>query len=147
MPKKSTKTTLAKPGEVEQRWYVVDAEGRTLGRLAAKVARILSGKHKPIYTPHVDTGDYVVVINADKIHVSGAKRQTKEYDWYTGFHSGRHVMTFERMIAKHPTRPVELAVRRMMPKTKLGRQMFSKLKVYAGAEHPHQAQMPEPLEL
>jgi len=147
MSKKTTKTTLAKPGEVEQRWYIVDADGQTLGRFAAKVARMLTGKHKPIYTPHVDTGDYIVVVNAEKIHVTGNKRQTKEYDWYTGYHSGRHVLTFEQMMVKHPTRPVELAVRRMLPKTKLGRQMLKKLKVYAGPEHPHQAQMPEPLEL
>ena len=147
MPAKTMKTTLAKTGEVEHRWYVVDADGQTLGRLATKLARILMGKHKPIYTPHVDTGDFVIVVNAEKIHVTGKKRSEKEYDWYTGYHSGRHVLTFERMLEKHPTRPVELAVRRMLPKTKLGRKMFLKLKVYAGAEHPHQAQMPEPLEL
>ena len=147
MASKVTKTTLAKPGEVEQRWYVVDASGRTLGRLATQLARILMGKHKPIYTPNVDTGDYVIVINAEKIHVSGKKRTAKIYDWYTGYHSGRHTLTFERMIVKHPTRPVELAVRRMLPKSRLGRKMLTKLKIYAGPEHPHQAQMPEPLEL
>lgn len=147
MPSPTLKTTMAKPGEVEQRWYVVDATDQTLGRLAAKLARILMGKHKPIYTPHVDTGDFIVVVNAEKVHLSGTKRTVKEYDWYTGYRSGRHVLTFEQMIEKHPGRPVELAVRRMLPKTKLGRQMFKKLKVYAGPDHPHQAQMPEPLEV
>ncbi len=147
MPTLSSKTTLAKPGEVEQRWYVVDATDQTLGRFAAKLARILMGKHKPIYTPHVDCGDFVVVINAEKVRVTGKKRVTKEYQWYTGFHSGRHVLTFEETMVKHPTWPVELAVRRMLPKSKLGRQMFTKLKVYAGGEHPHQAQMPEALKL
>ena len=106
---------------------------------------ILMGKHKPIYTPNVDTGDFVVVLNAEKIRVTGKKRQVKEYDWYTGYHAGRHVYTFEEMMAKHPTKPVEEAIRLMLPKTRLGRQMFSKLKVYAGTEHPHQAQNPEPL--
>jgi large subunit ribosomal protein L13 len=147
MPQPNMKTTLAKPGEVEQRWHVVDAAGATLGRLAAAIAPILMGKSKPIYTPHVDTGDFVIVINAEKVRLTGRKREVKEYDWYTGYHNGRHVLTFEQMLAKHPTFPVERAVRRMLPKTKLGRKMFSKLKVYAGAEHPHQAQMPEPLEL
>jgi large subunit ribosomal protein L13 len=138
---------LAKPGEVEQRWYVVDATDQTLGRFATKLARILMGKHKPIYTPHVDCGDFIVVINAEKVHVSGKKRVTKEYQWYTGFHNGRHALTFEETMVKHPTWPVEQAVRRMLPKSKLGRQMFTKLKVYAGGEHPHQAQMPEALKL
>lgn len=147
MPTPNMKTTLAKTGEVEQRWYVVDVTDKTLGRFATKIARILMGKHKPIYTPHVDCGDFVVVINAEKVHVTGNKRTTKEYQWYTGFHSGRHVLTFEEVMVKHPTWPVEQAVRRMLPKSKLGRQMFTKLKVYAGGEHPHQAQMPEALEL
>lgn len=143
----SMKTTLARTGQVEAKWYVLNAEGLTLGRLATKVARILMGKHKPIYTPHVDTGDFVIVINAEKIRVTGKKLTDKEYDWYTGFHGGRHVYTFEQMLAKHPTEPVSLAVKRMLPKSRLGTQMFTKLKVYAGAEHPHQAQMPEELTL
>lgn len=143
----SMKTTLARTGQVEAKWYVLNAEGLTLGRLATKVARILMGKHKPIYTPHVDTGDFVIVINAEKIRVTGKKMTDKEYDWYTGFHGGRHVYTFEQMLAKHPTEPVSLAVKRMLPKSRLGTQMFTKLKVYAGAEHPHQAQMPEELTL
>ncbi len=147
MVAKSMKTTLARTGEVQANWYVVDAEGQTLGRLATRVARILMGKHKPIYTPHVDTGDFVIVINAEKIHVTGKKWTDKEYDWYTGFHGGRHVYTFEQMMAKHPTEPVSLAVKRMLPKNRLGSQMFTKLKVYAGSDHPHQAQMPEPLKL
>ena len=147
MVAKNMRTTLAKTGEVEAKWYVVDAEGQTLGRLAARIARILMGKHKPIYTPHVDTGDFVVVINAEKIHVTGKKMTDKEYDWYTGFHGGRHWYTLEQMMAKHPTEPISLAVKRMLPKSRLGTQMFTKLKVYAGTEHPHQAQMPEALAL
>jgi len=142
---RTPKTTLAKRGQVEQRWYVVDATDQTLGRLATKLARILMGKHKPIYTPHVDTGDFVVVVNAEKIRVTGRKRTTKEYQWYTGYHSGRKVLTFDKVLVKHPTWPLEWAVRRMMPKTRLGATMFTKLKVYAGPGHPHQAQMPEPL--
>lgn len=147
MPTRNMKSTIAKVGEVQQRWYVVDAANQTLGRFANRLAMILMGKHKPIYTPNVDTGDFVVVLNAEKIRVTGKKRQTKEYEWYTGYHAGRHVYTFEEMMAKHPTKPVEEAVRLMLPKTRLGRQMFSKLKVYAGTEHPHQAQNPEPLKL
>ena len=147
MATKTTKTTIAKTGEIDPKWFVVDADGKTLGRMATEIARILMGKHKPIYTPHVDTGDFVIVINAEKVHVTGSKRTTKLYEWYTGYHSGRHWYTFEKVIEKHPTWPVEWAVRRMLPKNKLARKMFSKLKVYAGPEHPHQAQMPELLEL
>ena len=147
MPTPNMKTTMAKTGEVEQRWFVVDATGKTLGRMATKIAMILMGKHKPIYTPHIDCGDFVVVVNAEKFRVTGNKRAVKEYDWYTGFHGGRHVLTLDKMLEKHPTRPLELAVRRMLPKTRLGTQMLSKLKLYAGPDHPHQAQMPESLEL
>ncbi|MBN2582614.1 MAG: 50S ribosomal protein L13 [Planctomycetes bacterium] len=141
------KTTLAKPGETEAAWYVVDATDMILGRLATKIARILMGKHKPIYTPHVDVGDFVIVINAEKVRVTGKKRTSKIYEWYTGYHSGRHWYTYDKVMEKHPTWPIEWAVRRMLPKNKLARSMFSKLKVYAGSEHPHQAQMPEQLEL
>jgi len=147
MATKMAKTTLAKPGKVDQRWYLVDATDQTLGRLATKLARILMGKHKPIYTPHVDTGDFIVVINAEKIRVTGRKMETKEYQWYTGYHAGRKVHKLAEVLQKHPTWPIEWAVRRMLPKSRLGQLMLHKLKVYAGTEHPHQAQMPEPLKL
>ena len=140
-------TQSARPAEVVRSWYVVDAADLVLGRLATRVATVLRGKHKPIYTPHVDTGDHVIVINAEKVRVTGAKARNKLYDWYTYHINGRKVLTYEEMIKRRPTRPVELAVRRMMPKGRLGRRMFSKLKVYAGPDHPHQAQQPQPLEL
>ena len=140
------KSYLAKPGEVTQKWYVVDASSVVLGRLAAKIAPILMGKHKPSYTPHVDTGDFVIVVNADKVRVTGKKVEQKMYDWYTRYPGGRKVLSFKNMIAKHPDRVIQLAVRGMLPKTKLGRRMLKKLKVYAGPDHPHQAQQPEPLE-
>lgn len=141
------KTYMAKGGEVQPRWYVVDATDQVLGRMATRIATILMGKHKPTYTPHVDTGDFVVVINAEKIRVTGAKRSDKQYDWFTRYPGGRKVVSFEAMQAKHPTKIIEMAVRRMLPKSKLGRKMLMKLKVYAGSEHPHQAQQPEKLEL
>lgn len=141
------KTTQIKPADVTQKWYVVDATDQILGRMATRLATILMGKHKPTYTPHVDTGDFIVVINAEKVRVTGNKLRDREYDWYTGFHSGRHLYTMEQVLEKHPRWPVEWAVRRMLPKNKLGRKMFKKLKVYAGSDHPHQAQMPETLEL
>ncbi|NQU75010.1 MAG: 50S ribosomal protein L13 [Planctomycetes bacterium] len=143
----TTKSYMAKPGEICPKWYVVDASDRVLGRLAARIATILMGKHKPTYTPHVDTGDFVVVLNAEKIRVTGKKLTDKEYDWYTRYPGGRKVRTLGKMMEKHPGRVIELAVRRMLPKNRLGRKMFSKLKVYAGAEHPHQAQQPEKLKL
>jgi len=139
------KTAFLKPEQVDRTWWVVDATDQVLGRLAAKLAPILQGKHRPTYTPNRDTGDFVIVINAEKIRVTGTKARNKEYDWYTYHPGGRKVLTFEKMIQKHPTRPVELAVRRMLPKGPLGRKMYTKLKVYAGAEHPHQAQQPQPL--
>ena len=141
------KTVSLKPEQVDRTWWVVDAEGQVLGRLAAKIAPILQGKHRPSYTPNRDTGDFVIVINAEKIRVTGAKSRNKEYDWYTYHPGGRKVLTYDEMIKRHPTRPVELAVRRMMPKGPLGRRMFGKMKVYAGSEHPHQAQQPQPLKL
>ncbi|MGB0662303.1 MAG: 50S ribosomal protein L13 [Pontibacterium sp.] len=136
------KTFVAKPAEVTRDWYVIDAEGKTLGRMATEIARRLRGKHKPVYTPHVDTGDYIVVVNAAKVQVTGAKRSDKMYYRHTGYPGGLREMSFEKMIETHPERTIELAVKGMLPKGPLGRAMYSKLKVYAGAEHPHQAQQP-----
>ncbi|MDD5457807.1 MAG: 50S ribosomal protein L13 [Phycisphaerae bacterium] len=141
------KTFLAKKGQIEQKWRVVDADGAVLGRLAAKVAPMLMGKTKPIYTPNVDTGDYVIVVNADKIRVTGKKADTKEYDYYTFYPGGHKYVSFAEMMAKKPEKVIELAVRRMLPKNKLGRDMLKKLKIYRGAEHEHQAQQPEKVEL
>ena len=141
------KTWVAKPKEVKDRWWLVDAKGKVLGRLASQVAKILMGKHKPEYTPHVDTGDHVVVINADKVVLTGKKWKDKIYYWHTGWPGGLRQMTAEEMLKKHPERLVYLAVKRMLPKNKLGRKLLKKLKVYAGDSHPHQAQKPQPLEL
>jgi large subunit ribosomal protein L13 len=135
-------------GETWQRnWYLVDAKGHTLGRLAVQIARVLMGKHKPIYTPHVDVGDYVVVINAADVKVTGKKREQKMYYHYSGYPGGLRERTFEQMITKHPTRPIYDAVRRMLPKSTLGRRMLRKLKVYPGPDHPHEAQHPQPIEI
>ncbi|MDR0854312.1 MAG: 50S ribosomal protein L13 [Clostridiales Family XIII bacterium] len=134
---------IAKPQEVEKKWYVIDAEGQTLGRLASEVASILRGKRKPIYTPHIDTGDYVIIINAEKIEVTGKKRKDKIYKRHTGYPGGLREITFEKLQAKHPEEIIRHAVKGMMPKGPLGRQMFKKLKVYAGPEHDHAAQKPE----
>ncbi|MHC4744379.1 MAG: 50S ribosomal protein L13 [Planctomycetota bacterium] len=141
------KSFMAKKHEVEQKWLLVDADGAILGRLAAKIAPILMGKTKPTYTPHVDVGDYVVVINAEKVQVSGKKAETKEYDYYTHHPGGHKYVSFADMMAKKPEKVIEMAVRRMLPKNKLGRQMLKKLKVYRGAEHENQAQQPEKIEL
>lgn len=141
------KTYVAKPADVEKKWYVVDAAGKTLGRLATAVADTLRGKTKPTYTPHVDTGDFVIVVNAEKVYVSGRKAEQKEYDSYSGYPSGRRVRTFEEVMKKHPERIIEHAVRGMIPRNRLGRATFRKLKVYAGPDHPHEAQKPEPLEV
>jgi len=141
------KSFMAKKGQVEQKWLLVDANGAVLGRMAAKIAPILLGKTKPTYTPHVDVGDYVVVVNADKVKMTGRKAEQKEYDWYTGYPGGRKVVSFARMMARKPERIVELAVKRMLPKTQTGRNALKKLKVFAGAEHEHQAQKPEKVEL
>ncbi len=141
------RTYSTRPSEVERRWFVVDAEGRTLGRLATQVATILKGKHKPEYAPHLDVGDYVVVLNAEKIHVTGGKLDKKIYYRHSGYPGGLSEMTLREQLAKHPTRAVELAVRGMLPKNRLGRRMLRKLKVYAGMEHPHSAQKPEPLDV
>ena len=137
------KSYIAKPQEVERKWYVADADGQTLGRLASEVAAILRGKKKPTYTPHVDTGDYVIVINAEKINVTGKKRKEKIYKRHTGYPGGLREITFEKLQAKNPEEIIRHAVKGMMPKGVLGRQMYKKLKVYAGPEHNHIAQKPE----
>ena len=141
------KTTLARNADLKPSWHVVDADGKILGRLAAGIAPILMGKHHPGYTPHVDTGDFVIVINAEKIQVTGRKAQTKEYDHYTNHSGGRKIVSYAQMMAKHPERIIHEAVRRMLPKSKMGTHMLSKLKVCVGPEHPHCAQQPQTLEL
>lgn len=141
------KSFLAAKESVDQKWLLVDAEGAILGRIAAKIAPILMGKNKPTYTPHVDTGDFVIVVNADKIRLSGNKADTKQYDYYTHFPGGHKFVSFEDMMAKKPEKVIELAVKRMLPKSKLGRAMFKKLKVYRGAEHDNAAQQPKKIEL
>ena len=140
-------TFMAKGQEVERKWLVVDAEGQTLGRLASEVAAILRGKHKPTFTPNVDTGDHVIIINADKIELTGNKLQKKIYYRHTQFAGGLKQRTAGEMKEKYPTQMLELAIKGMLPKNSLGRQMFSKLNVYAGSEHPHAAQKPEAYEL
>lgn len=141
------KTYTPKATEIERAWWVVDAEGKVLGRLASEIARILRGKHKPMYTPHLDTGDHVVVINAEKIRLTGKKEKQKTYFRHSGYMGGEKHIPFEEMRAKHPERVIELAVKGMLPKNNLGRLMLKKLKVYAGSEHPHEAQQPETLEI
>ncbi len=140
------KSFTATPADIERKWYVVDAEGKTLGRLATEVATVLRGKHKPTFTPHMDCGDYVIVVNAEKVDVTGKKRKEKVYKRHTGYPGGLREITFEKLIAKKPEEIVRHAIKGMMPKGKLGRQMYKKLKVYAGPEHNHQAQKPETLE-
>ncbi|OQY09839.1 MAG: 50S ribosomal protein L13 [Marinitoga sp. 4572_148] len=141
------KSYLAKNEEVERKWYVVDAAGMSLGRLAAQVAKVLQGKHKPTYTPHVDTGDYVIVINAEKIVLTGKKWTQKKYYRHSGYPGGIKEQTAKDILEKYPERLIEKAVKGMLPKTTLGRHMFKKLKVYSGSNHPHEAQKPEKLEL
>lgn len=141
------KTYVTKPDEVQREWFVVDASGKTLGRLATEVARILRGKHKPTYSPMIDAGDYVIVVNAEKVRVTGRKLTQKFYYRHSGYPGGFKQISLGDMLARHPTRVIEYAVRGMLPKNALGRQMFKKLKVYAGPDHPHQAQNPKPLEL
>ena len=140
------KSYIAKPAEVERKWYVVDAEGKTLGRLASQVATILRGKNKPIYTPHVDCGDNVIVINAEKIAVTGKKLTDKLYVTYSGFPGGKKEVMLKDMLANKPEEVIRHAVKGMLPDGKLGRQMFKKLHVYAGPDHKHEAQKPEKLE-
>lgn len=141
------KTFSAKPETVVQDWYVVDAEGKTLGRLSTEIARRLRGKHKPEYTPHVDTGDYIVVVNAEKVRVTGNKASDKMYYRHSGYPGGIKSMSFKQLIDRAPERAIETAVKGMLPRNPLGREMYRKLKVYAGTEHPHAAQQPMPLEL
>jgi large subunit ribosomal protein L13 len=141
------KTYVTKPAEVNRAWFVVDAEGKTLGRLASEIARILRGKHKAIYSPAVDCGDFVVVVNAQKIRVTGRRLDQKEYHRHSGYMGGLTTITLRDQLQRYPNRVIEAAVRGMLPKNSLGRQMIKKLKVYAGPDHPHQAQMPAVLEL
>lgn len=141
------KTYSAKPETVKREWFVIDAAEQTLGRLATEVARRLRGKHKPEFTPHVDTGDYIVVINADKIQVTGKKAGDKMYHRHTGYPGGLKSISFEKLIDHKPEMVIELAVKGMLPKNPLGRAMFKKMKVYAGGEHPHAAQQPQELKL
>ena len=145
--KPACKTTIAKVGHVDARWYVVDASDKILGRLASEVAMRLMGKHKPTYTPNVDTGDYIVVINTSKIKVTGRKLEQREYDYYTYYAGGRGVATLKDLLARKPNTVFEMAVRRMLPKSKLGEQMLRKLKCFKDAAHTHAAQRPEKLEL
>jgi len=141
-------TTLTpKKNEIERQWWLVDAQGLRLGRLATQIARILRGKHKPIYTPHLDTGDHVVVVNASKVALSGNKADQKTYFRHSGFMGNEKHIPFKKMLETHPERIIELAVKGMLPKNSLGRHMKEKLKVYAGAEHPHQGQNPQPLKI
>jgi large subunit ribosomal protein L13 len=142
-----TKTSVTKPAEIEREWWVVDAKGLTLGRLASKIAPILKGKHKPIYAPNIDAGDFVIVLNADRIHVTGKKMDDKKYYRHSGYPGGLTTTSLRDMLKKSPERVIELAVRGMLPKNPLGRKMLKKLKVYAGNEHPHQAQQPKKLEI
>ena len=141
-----TRTYVAKKEEVERRWYVVDATDKHLGRLAVQIARILTGKHRPGYTPHVDTGDFVVVVNADKVGLTGKKREQSKFYRYSVYPGGLKSMTYGEVIARRPAHLIEKVVWGMLPKTKLGRAMYKKLKVYAGGSHPHAAQRPEPVE-
>jgi large subunit ribosomal protein L13 len=141
------KTHSTKPSEIEREWYVVDAEGQTLGRLASEIAKILKGKHKPIYAPHLDTGDFVVVINAEKVHVTGRKMDQKMYYHHSGYPGGLTAISLRDQLKKHPTRVIRSAVKGMLPHNRLGRAMMRKLKVYAGGTHPHEAQQPRALEL
>jgi len=140
-------TYMAKAGEIERKWYVVDAEGKTLGRLATEVASLLRGKHKPTFTPHMDTGDHVIIVNAEKINLTGNKWNDKIYYHHTGYLGGIKQRTAQEMKEKQPQKMLEIAIKGMLPKGPLGRQMYRKLHVYAGPEHPHQAQQPQTYEL
>jgi large subunit ribosomal protein L13 len=138
---------MANPQNVERKWFVVDAEGKTLGRLASAVAHILRGKHKPTFTPHTDCGDFVIIINADKVAVTGKKLSDKIYRRHSGFPGGMKETPLKDLLARRPERPLELAIKGMLPHNRLGADMYRKLKVYAGSEHPHAAQKPEKLEI
>lgn len=141
------KSFMAKKEEVKRDWYIVDATGQTLGRLASKISPILTGKNKPIYTPHVDTGDYVILLNAEKIKMTGKKADDKLFRWHTGFMGGLKERTYGEMLEKQPRKLLERTIKGMLPKSKLGKKMGMKLKVYAGNEHPHEAQNPTKIEL
>lgn len=141
------KTYMAKPADIDRKWYIIDASGQVLGRLASEVALMLRGKHKPTYTPHMDTGDYIIVINADKIQLTGAKLQQKKYHYHTGYPGGIKEVDYQTMLQKKPEKAIEIAVKGMLPHNRLGRKMYKKLKVYRGDQHPHQAQKPEYREL
>ena len=142
------KTTIsAREQDIQRDWYVVDAQGQTLGRLATRVASVLRGKHKPLYTPHIDCGDYVVIVNAEKIHTTGQRLTQTKYYRHSGYPGGLTSISLRDQLGKHPERVLEAAIRGMLPKNKLGRRMIKKLKVYAGEGHPHEAQQPKPLEL
>jgi large subunit ribosomal protein L13 len=140
-------TVSAKPAEVKRDWYVIDASDKVLGRMASEIARRLRGKHKPEYTPHVDTGDYIIVVNANKVHVTGNKRSDKMYHHHSGYPGGIKSVNFEKLVASHPDRIIKQAVKGMLPRGPLGRAMLRKLKIYAGPEHQHSAQQPKTLEL
>ncbi len=142
----SSRTYMAKPGEVEKKWYVIDAAGKPLGRVATRVAHILRGKHKPTFTPHVDVGDYVIVVNADQVVLTGRKAFQKMYYRHSGYPGGLKAVSFETMMARHPERVMQIAVRGMIPHNRLGRAVMKKLKVYRGSKHPHGAQNPVPWE-
>lgn len=137
------KTYIASPKDIERKWYIIDAEDMVLGRVSTEIARILRGKHKPTYTPFIDNGDYVIVINADKIRLTGNKLKQKNYIYHTGYPGGQRQIPYNELMEKKPTMAIELAVKGMLPHGKLGRQMYKKLRVYAGTEHGHEAQMPE----
>ena len=141
------KSFIEKKETVQRNWRVIDADGAILGRLAVKVAMTLMGKDKPTYTPHVDTGDFVIVVNADKVRLTGNKADTKEYQRYSGYPGGQKIIPYKQMIERHPERVVEMAVKRMLPKNTLGAHMYKKLKVYSGPEHDHAAQQPQKMEL
>ena len=140
-------TYMPKPGEVKANWHLIDATDQVLGRLAARIALMLQGKHKATYTPHVDTGDFVIVVNAEKVKVTGRKDEQIVYDTYTRYPSGRKLYPFAELLARKPEKVIELAVRRMLPKSKMGRNILGKLKIYKGSAHPHSAQQPKPLKL
>jgi large subunit ribosomal protein L13 len=146
-PDEVMSTYLAKRGEVSNDWHIIDATGQVLGRLAARIATVLQGKHKPAYTPHVDTGDFVVVVNAEKVRVTGKKADVLEYETYSRHPGGRHLYSYKTMRRLHPEKIIMLAVKRMLPKNRLGRNLLTKLKVYKGVDHPHSAQQPKPLKL
>ncbi len=147
MSVRTQRTFSPRPQDIQRTWYLVDAEGQTLGRLAAQVARVLRGKHKPIYAPHVDVGDHIIIINAAKIELTGNKREQKHAYRHSGYPGGLTATPYTKLLAERPERAVEIAVRGMLPHTRLGRQMLKKLNVYAGPTHPHAAQQPQPLDL